>query len=209
MQAVDKIWVRPSEEDKATYQWCLSHAEGHWEEGKGTFDLLAAKLGRERRVRLVAPALDVTLHQVNLPHRNKSVLSKALPFALEDWLAEDLNNLHICVLNREPPDLVTAAVIKRSLMSQWLSDAEAAGLDVIQIVPELFLVPCSEGDLSLVVDKTQCIVRTSRWSGFSLDMNEGGLFQKQLQSLVDEADGRLIQWLSKDCGDIGLPLDLE
>ncbi len=203
-----RVWVKPVGHVDGAYLW-VEEMESGPEERKGTLkDLVFTNKG-VRKINFIAPATDVTVHHLNLPHKSSSVLAKALPYALEDLLAEDVDELHFSVLNREAPDGVSAAVIKRSLVNRWLDDAEAAGLEIVQIVPEVLLLPLTEGQWCLAVDGEYCLVRTGEWSGFGFDRSELGLFCRRLNEAADAFPSAVDQWLPEADRGIDLPPEIQ
>jgi len=52
---------------------------------------------RGRRVLLIIPNEDVVLTSVKIPSKNKKQLLQAIPFALEENLAEDIEDLHFSI----------------------------------------------------------------------------------------------------------------
>src|SRR6476619_1577728 len=64
-------------------------------------DALAVSKGR--RTVLVLPASEVTLAEPDLPPvRGSARIAQAVPFALEEHLASDVDNLHFAIGTRSP-----------------------------------------------------------------------------------------------------------
>lgn len=79
----------------------------------------------QARIIVLAPAESVTWHRVHVPARNLSELRQAVPFALEERLAEPVETLHFALGAREA-GWVEVAVVARSLLRTWLEDARSA-----------------------------------------------------------------------------------
>ncbi|RPI12964.1 MAG: type II secretion system protein GspL, partial [Lysobacterales bacterium] len=76
-------------------------------------DALAAAQGR--RVVVLVPGSEVTLAEPELPLRGGARLAQAVPFALEEQLAADVETLHFAVGSREAGSVGTpVAVVERS-----------------------------------------------------------------------------------------------
>src|SRR5687768_2774709 len=80
-----------------------------------------AVLAAGRQVALVAPAADVALFSVPLPAGNEARLQQLAPFALEEQVSEDLDQLHFAVGARDGAGQVAVAVASRERMQYWLA----------------------------------------------------------------------------------------
>lgn len=81
----------------------------------------------ETRVTVVVPAETVALHRLRLPARRLAELRQAVPYALEERLAEPVEQLHFA-LGRRDGEEVEVAVVARRDMQTWLQRLQAAGL---------------------------------------------------------------------------------
>jgi general secretion pathway protein L len=81
-----------------------------------------------RRVVLLAPALEVLLTHASVPVRGKQKIQQALPFAMEEQLAEDVESLHFAAGQRDANDALAVAVINRQLVEDWRERLGGAGI---------------------------------------------------------------------------------
>ena len=67
---------------------------------------------------LLLPTGAATSYRLMLPVKHKKAIAKSLPFALEEYLAEDLEQLHIC---QGPPvgPWQVAVVVAKALLEHW------------------------------------------------------------------------------------------
>ena len=98
-------------------------------------------------VRLVLSAMNYSCHWVNLPGVSGRNLQRALPFALEESLVEDLDHYQIVAAGKTK-NLVRAYVANADLIERLLESCKAHHLLVRQLIPETALLP-----------KTHCMVR--------------------------------------------------
>lgn len=133
----------------------------------------AAEQAAGARVSVLAPGEDVLLAQVELPAMKPQRLAKAVPFALEEQLAEDVEDLHVAVGRRDAQGWVANAVVARSTLDSWLAQLKAAGLQPDVVSPEIFGVPWdedSEADgWSMMVNGTRALLRTGAQTGLAFD----------------------------------------
>ena len=63
---------------------------------RGSLSELAAQT-MGARLLLIAPGEAITLHRVPLPSRKRSTWARAIPYALEDQVVEDIEALHFAL----------------------------------------------------------------------------------------------------------------
>ncbi len=109
-----------------------------------------------RPVIVLVPATDAITTSVSIPIRGGARLRAALPFALEESLAEDVENLHFASGQRRDDGQLPVAVVSREKMDAWMADLAAAGIEPSQMVPDNYGLARIPGTLSLMVDR-DCI----------------------------------------------------
>ncbi len=93
-------------------------------------------LTRGRRVLALIPSSEVLITSVNIPSKNKKQLLQAVPFSLEDSLAEDIENLHFAVKQDDASNHSQVAIIKRSSLEKYLDTFQENGITTHFILPE-------------------------------------------------------------------------
>ncbi|MGA7800014.1 MAG: type II secretion system protein GspL, partial [Gammaproteobacteria bacterium] len=135
--------------------------EGHLEE--------AAALAAGRRVVVLVPAQDVLLTRVELPTQQRQRALRAVPYALEEQVVGDVDELHFALGPQQGEREFAVAVVARTLMDRWQSQLRRAGIAPDLLAPETLAVPWRDGEWSLWVDGSRALVRTGRYSGFEAD----------------------------------------
>ena len=108
-----------------------------------------------RDVIVLVPATSTLTTTIDIPVRGGARLLAALPFALEEQLAEDVDILHFAAGARRASNLVPVAVVAREQMNHWLSRLESAGITPSRMIPENFGLARIPGTLSLLVAEDQ------------------------------------------------------
>ena len=162
------------------------------ESGAGDlFDLAASADGE---VIIVVPGTDVTAHAIAIAARSERQAREAAPFAVEDRLASDLDELHLALLpeeRRADTDPVrTVLVTSRALMDQWTRAVQEAGLSMTAIVPDYLLLPVQEGRASLASFEDRLLLRDGQW-GAAIDAGMPGEFAEALIAQRDLEPDRL------------------
>ena len=82
-----------------------------------------------RRVIALVPSVHVLRTSVDVPIRGGAKLAQALPFALEEQLAEDLDRLHCAAGKRLADGRVAVAAVRHEHMQEWQTLFAAADLE--------------------------------------------------------------------------------
>ena len=147
-------------------------------------DALAAAQGR--RVVLMVPGGEVTLAEPELPVRGSARLAQAVPFALEEQLASDVEGLHFAVGSRSAGLVGTpVAVVARSLLERWLGACDAAGIHPDAAQADTTAVPVSPNGCTLLLDDTSLFVRRANAVPYLLDADPLGTLPRRLYVDVD------------------------
>jgi len=144
-----------------------------------------------RRAPLIfaAPGADLRLQEVGFSAVEKRHIKKSLPFMLEDEFASDLEELHMA---SQPLDKRTLAVgcCETVRMLEWgerLQDFPA----ISQWVPEPLLLPWQAGELTLVIEEEDVIVRAGPCWGFTVERE---LATALIGALEEAAAGSVIAY---------------
>lgn len=129
----------------------------------------AAELAERRQVIVLVPGEEVSLHSARVPTRNAQKAMQALPFALEDKLADDIDTLHFAP-GRRDGDMLETAVVRRERMDNWLDMLRQAGLAPDALLPDFMALPApDEADHWIAArDADRYLVHQSGARGFAL-----------------------------------------
>lgn len=130
----------------------------------------AAAHAAGRRLCVLVPGTEISLLHADIPSRNLPKVLQAVPFALEDRLAEDVEMLHFALGERDAHGYVVA-VLKRSHITQWLEKLTAAGLQPDELIPDMLGLPSYEATLTLALDADQVLARLPNGSAFTTDIS--------------------------------------
>ncbi len=133
-----------------------------------------ASAARGRAVWLLAPAEDVLLTEAQVPARSRQQLLKALPYTLEDLLAEDLEALHFALGPVASGGRVAVAVVARARLEGWLRPLAEVGLQPVRVVPETLALPRADGEWRVLREGSRVLVRTGDVAGFAAEEESAG-----------------------------------
>lgn len=142
---------------------------------------------------LVAPSEAVTVHRLALPSRKRSTWARAVPFALEDYLVEDIETLHFALGGTVDGGYLPVAVVDRILLSAWLETCDQAGLTPAAVVPDSLLLPWQNDEWSVLLEARRALVRTGRWEGFATERDNLALLLAQALAEAGETKPRRLR----------------
>ncbi|MGH8496448.1 MAG: type II secretion system protein GspL [Gammaproteobacteria bacterium] len=141
--------------------WVLVNHDGARLSGveKGSLELAARRIDGRRVIALV-PATEVLMTAANLPVRGGTKLLQALPFALEEQLAEDVDRLHFAPGARsDSQGGLPVAVTSRANLDAWLERFAAAGIRPQVLMPDAYALPPAPGSVSVLLDRDLVYLR--------------------------------------------------
>src|ERR1700722_8660861 len=132
---------------------------------------LAAAVSRTGKVVALAPAAQILLAEPELPPGSGVKLARAVPFALEEQLTEDVDQLTFAIGRRRPRGGTPVAVVSRSVLQGWIADLSAAGLEPLALYPDISLMPENPAQTILWLEKGRLAVRRPGALPFAVELS--------------------------------------
>lgn len=123
----------------------------------------------KRRVIVIVPGTSVSLMSIELPVNSRKQALAAVPYALEEQLAMDIEYLHFAVTDKLDDGRYHVAVVTRQRISQWLDSLVDAGIRALAVVPETVLIPTVGTDWSLLQLNGTSLLRTGACDGLAIE----------------------------------------
>ncbi|MEG3179687.1 type II secretion system protein GspL [Sphingomonas sp. LT1P40] len=118
---------------------------------------------------VLVPSESVLLLAVDLPLASRAKRLGALPFAIEDRIADPIDAVHIALGAELSPKRYLVAVVRHERMADWVEAAEVAGLGHAALVPDALALPVPEdGEWSAESFDGRVLVRSGDGTGFAL-----------------------------------------
>ena len=173
--ATDWLLIRLDPLDPAVASWMVASAVGQQVLPPQHGSLIqAAPLAVGRRVAVLVPAADVVSLDADLPVGTGPKLLQAIPYALEEQLADSVDDLHFAVGTRRDDGKTPVAVVTRELMTRWLDALKSAGVTPTALYAESDFVPAPPGQLVLVLEADALLARRPGASPQSLPLDSDG-----------------------------------
>ncbi len=195
-----RLYVRPlppfadpgQTPDAQLYNWVLHDASGDTQaHGRGdTRDLIEQTLGQNAldNVLLIGlvPGDEALFCLADIPAKQARFILQALPYAVEEQIAQDIDTVHLALGSRSESGFRVAA-IDRNRMSEWVdlfSGWEHARLDAIY--PDAALLPETEGGWSICLDGENAMLISDRGEWLSIQSRNLGMFAHTLAAPPSE-----------------------
>ena len=176
-------------------QWALADEKGVLSTPVSETTLAeAAREVEGLRVTLILPADDVLLAQSKVPGNSLARAQQAVPYALEDQVADDVDDLHFALGAKSRDDEYSVAVIGHDMMERVTQLCAEAELRPTEIVPETLAIPVLKPDdptmpvWSALLDRGRAVLRMSDNHGFATDADMAAMM---LQGAMANTDSEL------------------
>lgn len=172
--------------------WDLAHwliLDGHRlpvdEGGPDPLDQIAPHT-TQRRVIFALPADDVLLATVELRIRSRQQVARAIPFALEEELSEDIETLHFALADDSNGDRYTVGVIAKARLDAYLGAAREAGITPDFVTSDVLCLPYENGEWTILAEPLRLLIRTGLRSGFSCEPENLATYLSLMPDAEDE-----------------------
>lgn len=132
-------------------------------------EIVALDEGGGATATVLVPSEHVLMLPVELPLASHRRRLEALPFAIEDRLAEPLEALHVALGGALGGHRYLAGAVRHETMRRWVAALEAAGLGHAALVPDALALPVPPaGAWSVDFAAGRAVVRTDDGAGFAV-----------------------------------------
>lgn len=89
---------------------------------------------------VLVPGIAVHITETSIPRTSRTNLLKAIPYTLEDQIAEGITNTHFAIIDiKEDKQLI--AIVARAQMDAWLKQLSEANIFTESIIPDFYGLP--------------------------------------------------------------------
>lgn len=110
---------------------------------------------------LLVPAGLVLNVNCDVPGRNASQIRRALPFAVEEFVATDIEEMHVAAGEIGRGGTVRSQVVERQLLDNWLAALHEIGIRPGYALSEAEMLPGSKGHSTLLFDNDEVLMRNA------------------------------------------------
>lgn len=141
-------------ESNGDAEWLIVDSDGNRKSDVGRGALSAAgDAARDLPVIALVPAADVVTVAVDIPVKSGPKLRAAIPFALEEHFATDIDDLHFAHGSPVAGGSRPVAVVETSLLNGWLEALANAGIEPQRVVPAYHGVQRMPNTITLIAER--------------------------------------------------------
>ncbi|WP_199610503.1 type II secretion system protein GspL [Flocculibacter collagenilyticus] len=132
-----------------------------------------------RQTYVLVPTADVTICRVRLPSKYSRKLQTALPYMLEEDIAQDIDDVHLVVINNDQDDegyYADVAIVSHQNMESWQEWLDDADIYTQIFAPDALCLPVFDNNMTVTRLKNQWLFRHGKYQAMSIDDSWVSLF---------------------------------
>ena len=147
----------------------------------------ASELIQDRKVVILLPIEHLFVTTTAVQTKNRKQLEKAIPYALEDDLTEDIENVHFAIGKRTENGEIPVIVISNANLDHLISTLSKVNILPDIITSDIYGLEWKENQWTLCIDDQHLLARTSPWDGFGCETND---FVDFIQFAMSDKDAK-------------------
>jgi general secretion pathway protein L len=166
----ETLLIRLATENRGFRDWVLVDEQGVARSPVQTGVPDAGIIAGATRVVVLVPGTEVFIGDARVPGRNRQRVLRAVPYALEEKLADDVESMHFALGPVQNIDHYPVVAVERAKMDAWGALLREQGISATQWLPDVLALPAAEEGWSVLVDADSVLVRNGEYAGFVVDM---------------------------------------
>ncbi len=157
--------------------WSLCNAAGELT-GKISTGSLAelAEIADDHPIIVLLNSQCLHINQLQLPTQNMQKLLKAVPFAIEEFIADDIDNFHFVVAKNKHDNATSVVGINSNTLEKIVQIFQDANINVEKIVPDVLCLAADSKQWACLHYENTCYLQT--------DITNGLMFSPELLPYV-------------------------
>ena len=158
----------PAKPDQATWSHVNNQGELTSRITSGSLED-AAVVAQQHKVVVLIDSSNVHLNHVQLPTTNRQKMLRAIPYALEEQLAEDIEDFHFVIGKADPHYGTPVAGIRKDTIEGLLAAFNQAGISIDAIIPDAICTPAAPDQWSVLFHAGKALVQFQALIGSVID----------------------------------------
>lgn len=162
------IHFNPTDPDYAV--WSLANSQGELTSMLSRGSLTdAAAIASKHKVVVLLDSTCLHLNKVKLPTQNRQKMLRAVPYALEEHIAEDVEDFHFVVGQSDENNFVPVAGIKHNALRDLLNAMDNAGIQPEAIIPDALCLTASSDQWAILLHEDRAYSQFDKLNGSLID----------------------------------------
>lgn len=129
----------------------------------------AAPVAEKHKTVVLLDNTSIHIETVHLPIKNRQKLLRAIPFALEEQLADEIDELHFVAGKIQPDDSVPVAAIRKDTLEAILDAINEAGIEPVAIIPDTLCLTANSKQWAILLHENQANLHFNTFNGSEFD----------------------------------------
>jgi general secretion pathway protein L len=165
----DTLLIHYNIENSKQTSWALCNDEGELTSriSSGSLeDLTELAQGHQSIVLLNSQCLHI--NELQLPTQNMQKMLKAVPFAIEEFIADDIEKLHFVIAKQKSSNTTSVVGINRSTLQKIIDNFQAADIFIDKIIPDALCLAANDQQWAVLNYQNHSYLQTSQLNGMMI-----------------------------------------
>ncbi len=150
--------------DQATWALCNTVGELVGKINNGTLSELSEQAGTQPVIILLNSQC-LHINQLQLPPTNQQKMLKAVPYAIEEFIADDIENFHFVINKNKHNAFTSVAGIEKSTLQNIIDAFQQADITVETIIPDALCLAADDSQWACLVFRKDVYLQTGTMDG--------------------------------------------
>lgn len=162
------IHYSPQQPDKSV--WSIVNNDGELTTKLSSGSLSdAASFTTGKKIVMLLDSNFISINQVKLPTKNKQKLLHAVPYALEEQLADEIEDLHFVIASNKSDDRTAVACVSKTLLDDIIRDCAEAGIKLDAILPDALCLMANDKQWAILLDDNSAYIHQNSLSSTCIE----------------------------------------
>lgn len=165
----DTLLIHYNIENSAQTSWALCNDEGELTSriSSGSLEDLT-ELARDHQSIVLLNSQCLHINELQLPTQNMQKMLKAVPFAIEEFIADDIEKLHFVVAKQKSSNTTSVVGINRSTLQKIIDNFQAADIFIDKIIPDALCLAANDQQWAALNYQNHSYLQTSQLNGMMI-----------------------------------------
>lgn len=131
------------------------------------------------------------------PHHARHI-KKALPFMVEEQLAEDIDDVHLALPPNAGVGKNHVSVVSHQELIHWLELLYSVDLEPYMIAPEFMFLPNPESNLRILFDQERALIQYDQYAGTVVELDNLDIYLQLYGQSADKTDTLKFSLMASD-----------
>ena len=164
--------------DEVVVEWGLFRGDGTLAEtpNRTTLKVLAEGIPSDASYKtiILVPGEQVLLTGADVPARQARQIARALPFVIEEQVAENIEDLHLAIGSKLDSGEIMVAAVKHRMMEKWLEQLKSVDIEPDFFIPDSLLLPAQKEGINIFIDGDRALISIAVNEAMAVDRENLG-----------------------------------